>query len=71
MDPIEHPTREAAEAAAAKTRRKSFLLVLIEGEWAEVDEYSEPQLASAEAWGTCNHDGTKMLGTDGMWHEVA
>lgn len=50
---------------------KRFILAYIEGDWCEVDEFSEPQLAEAEGFGVSDETGEQMLGTDGEWYYVA
>lgn len=73
MDPIEYATRDEAEAASKESGFVCFILVKIEGEWAEADEYSQPAIdaGNAEAWGVCSTCGEQMLGTDGEWYVVA
>lgn len=82
MEDLMFPTREAAEAAAnadLAARRSSdpnyggkrFVMAYIEGDWCEVDEYSEPHLADSEGFGVADETGEQMLRTDGEWYFVA
>ena len=73
LDPIEFATRDEAEAAGKASGFVHYLLVKIEGEWAEADEYSQPAIdaGNAEAWGVADETGEQMLGADGEWYFVA